>query len=80
MNEKQGAFPLERSLHLCLLVFPEYDLAGLGAFDNGQRLQIDTGCTEAVAAALKSLFHGAAYAYQLGAGSIDDVDAPSGEM
>ena len=33
-------------------------MARLGGFDDSQRLQIDTGGPETVAAALKALFHG----------------------
>ena len=40
-----------------LLLFPEHDVAGFGAFDDGQRLQVHACGAETVAAALKALFN-----------------------
>ena len=54
-------------------------MARLGGFDDSQRLQIDTGGPETVAATLKALFHGAADTHQRGAGGGDNVaQAPHG--
>ena len=45
----------------------------LPGFNNSQRLQIDAGSAQTVAAALEALFHGAADAHQGGAGGGHDV-------
>ena len=58
-------------------VFPEYNVAGLGALDNCQRFQIHAGGAEAIAASLKAFFHGAADAYKSGTCGIHDVDQTS---
>ena len=60
-------------LHRSVLPVPKNDVTRLGAFNNGQGLEVVSGGPETVTAALKALFNGAADAHQLGAGGVHDL-------